>query len=464
MTETLSLARCRAAETSGLPDAGCAPRTRFVRRDDIVSWGRVDRRPQLWARPAFRDELDALVADPVSREKLGVGLRRSYGDSCLNFGGALIDATGLDRLIAFDPETGRLRAEAGVSISEALQVIVPRGWFLPTTPGTRFVTLGGAVANDVHGKNHHRAGSFGSSVAALGLLSSDGRRLMLTQETEPDLFRATIGGLGLTGFIEWVEFRLAPIPSAVLDVETAPFESLEEFWALAAESVDSHEHTVAWIDCTTNQGRGAFTRANWAAVGELAPHKDRSSRVVPFDFPGFALNRLSVGAFNEFYYRLQKMKGTRQRQSFEAYFYPLDSVRSWNRLYGARGMRQYQCVIPWGEERVALPALLGEIARAGEASFLAVLKTFGDKPSPGLLSFPRPGTTLALDFPNRGEATLTLMSRLDAIVREARGALYPAKDGRMPAEMFRLSFPQWEIFARLKDPAMNSDFWRRVSR
>jgi hypothetical protein len=199
-------------------------------------------------------------------------------------------------------------------------------------------------------------------------------------------------------------------------------------------------------------------------VGELAPHKDRSSRVVPFDFPGFVLNRLSVGAFNEFYYRLQKMKGTRQRQSYEAYFYPLDSVRSWNRLYGARGMRQYQCVIPWGEERVALPALLGEIARAGEASFLAVLKTFGDKPSPGLLSFPRPGTTLALDFPNRGEATLTLMSRLDAIVREARGALYPAKDGRMPAEMFRLSFPQWEIFARLKDPAMNSDFWRRVSR
>jgi FAD/FMN-containing dehydrogenase len=462
MMETLSPVRGR-AETPGSLDAARTPRTGFVRRDDIVSWGRVDRRPQLWARPAFRDELDALVADPSSGEKLGIGLRRSYGDSCLNSGGGLIDATGLDRLIAFDSGAGRLRAEAGASISEALQVIVPRGWFLPTTPGTRFVTLGGAVANDVHGKNHHRAGSFGSSVAALGLIRGDGRRLTLTPETEPDLFRATIGGLGLTGFIEWVELRLAPIPSAVLDVEIAPFESFVEFWALAAESVDSHEHTVAWIDCTTSRGRGAFTRANWAPAGDLTPHKDRSSRIVPFDFPGFALNRLSVGAFNELYYRLHRMKAVRQRQSYEAYFYPLDSIRNWNRLYGARGMRQYQCVIPWGEERVALPALLGEIARSGEASFLAVLKTFGDKPSPGLLSFPRPGTTLALDFPNRGEATLALMGRLDAIVREARGALYPAKDGRMPADMFRLSFPRWETFARWKDPAMNSDFWRRVS-
>ena len=462
MTETLSPAQ-RRGETPSSPDAGRAPHTRFVRRDDIVSWGRVDRRPQLWARPAFRDELDALIADPSSRDKLGVGLRRTYGDSCLNSGGALIDATGLDRLIAFDPKAGRLRAEAGLSISEALQVIVPRGWFLPTTPGTRFVTLGGAVANDVHGKNHHRAGSFGSSVAALGLVRSDGRRLMLTPNTEPDLFHATIGGLGLTGFIEWVELRLAPIPSAVLDVETSLFESLEEFWALAAESVDSHEHTVAWIDCATDRGRGVFTRANWAPVGELAAHNDRSSRIVPFDFPGFALNRLSVGAFNELYYRLHKMKAARPRQSYEAYFYPLDSIRNWNRLYGSRGMRQYQCVIPWGEERVALPALLGEIARAGEASFLAVLKTFGDKPSPGLLSFPRPGTTLALDFPNRGEATLALMGRLDAIVSEARGALYPAKDGRMPAGMFRRSFPEWETVARLKDPAMNSDFWQRVS-
>jgi FAD/FMN-containing dehydrogenase len=440
-----------------------ATRQRFVERGDITAWSRVDRRLQHWARPQFRDELGDLVRDPALSGKLAIGLRRSYGDSCLNSGGALVDMTGLDRLIAFDPVSGRLRGEAGLSLSDAIRHIVPHGWFLPTTPGTRFVTLGGAVANDVHGKNHHMAGTFGSSVTALGMLRGDGCRVTATPTIEPDLFRATIGGLGLSGVIEWVEFALAPIPSAFLDVEIAPFETLEAFWSLAAESVGSHEHTVAWIDCATSGGRGVFTRANWAHAGGLAPHNDRSLRAIPFEFPGFALNRLSVGAFNEFYYRLHKMKAARQRQDYQTYFYPLDSIRRWNRLYGIRGMRQYQCVIPWGEERVALPALLAEIARAGQASFLAVLKTFGDKPSPGLLSFPRPGTTLALDFPSRGEQTLSLMGRLDAVVREARGALYPAKDGRMPADMFRLSFPQWETFARLKDPAMNSDFWQRVS-
>ena len=459
MSETETLPR-RSGHTAQISNE---TRQRFVERDDIVAWGRVDRRPQHWARPQFRDELGGLIVDPAWTDKLAIGLRRSYGDSCLNSGGALIDMTGLDRLVAFDPVSGRLRAEGGACLSEVIRTIVPHGWFLLTTPGTRFVTLGGAVANDVHGKNHHRAGSFGSGVKALGLLRGDGSRVTVTQTAEPDLFRATIGGLGLTGVIEWVEIALAPIPSAFVDVEIAPFETLEAFWSLAAESVGSHEHTVAWIDCATGGGRGVFTRANWAPAGGLAPHHDRSLRAVPFDFPGFALNRLSVTAFNEFYYRLHKVKEARKKQDYQSYFYPLDSIRSWNRLYGICGMRQYQCVIPWGEERIALPALLTEIARAGQASFLAVIKTFGDKLSPGLLSFPRQGTTLALDFPNRGESTLSLMGRLDAIVREARGALYPAKDGRMPADMFRRSFPQWETFARLKDPAMNSDFWRRVS-
>jgi L-gulonolactone oxidase len=206
-----------------------------------------------------------------------------------------------------------------------------------------------------------------------------------------------------------------------------------------------------------------FTRANWALSGSLAAHDDRLSRSVPFNFPGFALNGLSVAAFNELYYRVNKLKRARQTQHYASYFYPLDAILNWNRLYGTRGMLQYQCVIPWSEERSALPALLDEIARSDQTSFLAILKTFGDRPSLGLLSFPRPGTTLALDFPNRGETTLALMGRLDAIVREAKGALYPAKDGRMPADMFRRSFPQWETFARLKDRALSSDFWRRVS-
>jgi FAD/FMN-containing dehydrogenase len=439
---------------------------RFLERAEILSWGRVVRQPQYVARASFRDELPSLVAEPGWNSKLAIGLRRSYGDSCLNSAGALLDATGLNRVIAFDPPSGRLRAEAGLSLSDLLRVVVPHGWFLPTTPGTRFVTLGGAVANDVHGKNHHGAGTFGASVTGLGLLRIDGRRLKLTREIEPELFCATIGGLGLTGVIEWVELQLVPIRSAFLDVEIVPYGSLDEFWSVAEASVGGFEHTVAWVDCLStgaSAGRGVFTRANWAEDGQLDLHDDRTFKSLPFDFPGFALNGLSVAAFNEFYYRVNRRKQGKVRQHYSAFFYPLDAILNWNRLYGSRGMLQYQCAIPWGNERVCMRALLDEIARSGQASFLAILKTFGDRPSPGMLSFPRPGATLALDFPNRGPETLAVMSRLDDVVREAGGALYPAKDGRMPADMFKLAYPRWEEFAAHKDPQMSSDFWRRVS-
>jgi FAD/FMN-containing dehydrogenase len=439
---------------------------RFLERTDVLSWGRVVRQPQHVARPSFRDELPSLVVEPGWKSKLTIGLRRSYGDSCLNSAGALLDVTGLDRVIAFDPRSGLLRAEAGLSLSDLLRVVVPHGWFLPTTPGTRFVTLGGAVANDVHGKNHHGAGTFGASVTALGLLRSDGRRLNLTSGLEPELFRATIGGLGLTGVIEWVEFQLAPIRSAFLDVEIVPYGSLDEFWSVAEASVGRFEHTVAWIDCLTtgaSAGRGVFTRANWSDDGQLDSHDDRSFKSLPFDFPGFALNGLSVAAFNELYYRVHRRKQGKVRQHYSAFFYPLDAIQNWNRLYGTRGMLQYQCAIPWGHEQACMRALLEEIARSGQASFLAVLKTFGNRQSPGMLSFPRPGATLALDFPNRGSETLAVMSRLDDIVREAGGALYAAKDGRMPAHMFKLAYPRWQEFASHKDPQMSSDFWRRVA-
>jgi FAD/FMN-containing dehydrogenase len=438
---------------------------RFLERADILSWGRVIRRPQRVARPSFRDELPGLISDPEWKSKLAIGLRRSYGDSCLNSAGALLDATSLDRVIAFDPHSGRLQAEAGISLSDLLRLVVPHGWFLPTTPGTRFVTLGGAVANDVHGKNHHGAGTFGASVTGLGLMRSDGRRLKLTPELEPELFCATIGGLGLTGVIEWVEFQLAPIRSANLDVEIVPYGSLDDFWSVAEESVGRFEHTVAWIDCLSrgaSAGRGVFNRANWAEDGQLHVHDDRTFRSLPFEFPSFALNRSSVGGFNEFYYRLHRLKQGKVRQHYSTFFYPLDAIHNWNRLYGSLGMLQYQCAIPWGNERACMRALLDEIARSGQASFLAVIKTFGDRPSPGMLSFPRPGATLALDFPNRGPETLAVMGRLDDIVREAGGALYPAKDGRIPADMFKLAYPGWEAFAAHKDPQMSSDFWRRM--
>jgi len=371
---------------------------------------------------------------------------------------------GLDRFIAFDAESGILRAEAGVSFSEILRLVAPKGWFPPTTPGTRFVTLGGALANDVHGKNHHGAGSIGRHVRAFGLLRSDRGRLTVTPQNDPALFASTVGGLGLTGVIEWVELQLVKIGGAYLDVETVPYDSLDAFWSLAEESVQRFEHTVAWIDCTSRgakRGRGIFSRANWIADGVYDIHDDRTWKRIPLEAPGFALNRLTVGAFNNVYHRLNSAKAGTSRQHYAAFFYPLDAMLDWNRLYGRRGMLQYQCVIPRGNERDAIGALLDVITASGQASFLAVLKTFGDLPSPGLLSFSRAGATLALDFPYRGEVTLNLMAQLDAIVSEAGGALYPAKDGRMTRELFRRSFPRWEQVVR--DAALSSDFWRRVA-
>ena len=435
----------------------------FVARTDVLSWGRVTREPQRVARPRFRNELPALVGDSGAGGKLPIGLRRSYGDSCLNGAGALIDMCGLDRFIRFDFETGVLRAEAGVSFSDMLRLVVPKGWFAPTTPGTRFVTLGGALANDVHGKNHHCTGSLGRYVRSFGLLRSDRGRLTVTPDGDPALFSSTIGGLGLTGVIEWVELQLVPIGGAYLDVETLPYHRLDEFWPLAEESTSGFEHTVAWIDCTARgdrSGRGIFSRANWIADGLYDVHDDRSWKRVPFEAPSFALNCPTVGAFNSAYHRLNSAKAGKSRHHYAPFFYPLDAVRDWNRLYGRRGMLQYQCVIPRDNQRDAIGTLLDAITASGQASFLAVLKTLGDLPSPGLLSFSRAGATLALDFPYRGDATLKLMARLDAIVAEAGGALYPAKDGRMPGEMFRRSFPRWEQL--VKDPIMCSDFWRRV--
>ncbi len=406
-----------------------------------------------------------MLKDAAPGGRLATGLRRSYGDSCLNSGGGMIDMTGLDRFIAFDPDAGVLRAEAGVSLSQTLRLVVPHGWFLPTTPGTRFVTLGGAVANDVHGKNHHRAGSFGCHVKALGLLRSDGERALAPQ-SDPGLFAATVGGLGLTGVITWVEIALAKISSAWLDVETIPFVGLDEFWRLAQESAESFEHTVSWIDCGSrgaNFGRGVFSRANWADDRLFASHDDGGWKAIPFDAPNFALNRFSVAAFNEVYFRANKSKAGKSRQHYASFFYPLDAILNWNRLYGSRGLYQYQCVLPPNAARDGVAALLDEITRSGQASFLAVLKTFGERASPGLLSFPRPGATLALDFANRGVSTLSLLSRLDAIVSEAGGALYPAKDGRLPPEMFRRSFPNLRESLQYKDPVMQSDFWRRAN-
>lgn len=440
--------------------------------DAILSWGRTLRAPQWAFAPAWRDELPATLAAAAAarpgRGVLPVGLGRSYGDSGLNADGAVVLAAGLDRIIAFDPPTRRLRAEAGVSIAALLDLLVPRGFFLPVTPGTRHVTLGGAVANDVHGKNHHGAGTFGRWVRALGLLRSDRRELALTPEDDADgLFAATIGGLGLTGLITWVEIELLPIGSAAIEAEQAPFGDLDGFFALAAAAeAEGWDYTVAWVDCLARGarlGRGLFSRGRHAPQGGLKAAQPSRLLRVPLDAPAWALNRLSIGAFNSAYYAKGRLASRRTRaMHYLPFFYPLDGIAGWNRLYGRQGMYQYQCVVP-PDARDAVRDILETVGKAGEGSFLAVLKTFGELSSPGLLSFPMEGTTLALDFPNRGAPTLALLARLDDIVRAARGRLYPAKDGRMPADMFRAGYPAWERLAAVRDPAFSSSFWRRVA-
>lgn len=439
--------------------------SRFRADANVVSWGRVVRASHRVAKPAFIDELPALLAAFTPDDPgLATGLRRSYGDTNLNPGGRLIDMTGLDRIVSFERQSGVMRAEAGVSLSQVLQVLVPHGCFLPTTPGTRFVTLGGAVANDVHGKNHQTQGSFGNWVRRLGLFRTDGS----THDVGPGdpLFHATIGGLGLTGVIAWVEFQAVGIPSAFIDAADIPFRNVGEYFDLMAEKKDAYEHTVCWIDCLAggdSLGRGIFSGGNWSGVGGYAPHQEEPRRKMPVDAPGFALNALSVAAHNAFRNTLKSTFAGRHHTHYEPFWYPLDGIADWNRLYGRNGFYQYQCVVPPTTAREAVSELLKLIAKSGQASFLAVLKDMGPVPSVGLLSFPMEGTTLALDFPNKGESTLRLMADLDRIVMAAGGRLYPAKDGRVPAEVFRAGFPGWQDFSGHMDPGLSSAFWKRVA-
>jgi len=425
------------------------------------SWGRYPRRRQHPRRAHWSDQI-AFGA----RALLPFGNGRSYGDSCLNSTGELLDIRSLDRFIHFDTGRGRLRCEAGVLLAEILQLIVPRGWFLPVTPGTRFVTVGGAIANDVHGKNHHQAGTFGRHVRRLELLRSDGSRRLCSAEENPQWFAATVGGLGLTGVILWAELQLQPVANAWISQEVIRFPDLAAFFALSAASQRDYQYSVAWVDCLARGaqlGRGLFIRGNHApALPARRPPPPRLRLDVPLAPPVSLINRLSLRLFNTVYFHVRP---SRQRgiSHYQPFFYPLDSVLRWNRIYGPRGFLQYQCVVPIDDGHAAIQAILRRISDAGQGSFLAVLKVFGDLPSPGMLSFPRPGVTLALDFPFHGEATLDLLAALDRIVVQVGGAVYPAKDARMSGAHFQRFFPLWETFRDYRDPRLNSDFWRRVN-
>ena len=393
---------------------------------------------------------------------LPYGLGRSYGDSCLNGSRELIDCCRLNRILGFDESTGMLRCEGGVSLADIINVFLPRGWFLPVTPGTRFVTVGGAIANDVHGKNHHCAGTFGAHVRQIGLHRSNDGLVLCNSEHNPDMLRATIGGLGLTGVIAWADLQLKRVAGPWMDAELVPFQSLNSFLELSSESNDRFEYTVAWLDCFAGRKlRGIFFRGNHASERGKDFYSERGPKL-PFALPAWMLNQYSVKCFNAAYYRIHSAGKGASVVAYDSFFYPLDSIRQWNLLYGRRGFLQYQCVIP-ETNLAAFEELLDRIAGSGMGSFLGVLKQFGSAPPAGMLSFPRPGLTIALDFAMRGERTLQLMESLDEIVQKSGGALYPAKDARMSPALFEASFPRWRSFVPYIDPKMSSSFWRRVT-
>lgn len=430
------------------------------------SWGRFPKTQQTIVPLHWRSEDLHFLGYPHPLLPFGQG--RSYGDSCLNDGGILLTTSGLNRFIAFDENTGILRCESGVTLATILEYFVPKGWFLPVTPGTKFVSVGGAIANDIHGKNHHRDGTFGRHVLRFELLRSDKEHFLCSPVENTDLFRATIGGLGLTGLITWAEIQLKPIQSAFIEMESIRFDCLDDFFKISSQSDRDFEYTVAWIDCLAkgdSLGRGIFMRGNHEKTETSHDLKAASpSRItIPCEAPNFLLNNLSIRLFNQFYYCHQQETVVKKRIHFDPFFYPLDSVGHWNRLYGKRGLLQYQCVVPDSPDHEPTRKLLRLIAESGNASFLTVLKTFGDLPSPGMLSFPKKGVTLALDFPMTGKKILNFLERLDHIVREYGGSVYPAKDARMSAQSFQSFYPNWKEFAKYLDPKFSSSFWRRVT-
>ena len=400
-------------------------------------------------------------AQASGKKILAVGLGRSYGDSCLNSEGALMRMTSLRRVLHFDRAEGTLRAEAGISIRDLERITVPDGFSLPVLPGTQHVTLGGAIANDVHGKNHEAAGPFGCHVRRLKLLRSDGA----VHELKPGdpLFAATIGGLGLTGVIISAEVQLEAITTSQMDVQHIGFSGLNEFLRINQESVTEFPYSAAWIDCAQLGAlRGIYARGRRSSEGPLDVPRDGKRWKIPGELPWSWVNRGTLRILNAAYYAVKRPTESLRRVHMDSFLYPLDSIPEWNRLYGRRGFFQYQFVVPISAT-AAIPECIRQISNMDQQPSLGVLKAFGSHRSLGLLSFPIEGLTFALDFPNKGLSTLRLLERLDAVVREAKGRIYLAKDGRMSAQMIHANYPRMEEFAAHVDRAFCSDLWKRAT-
>ena len=442
---------------------------------DLSGWGRHPIVGAYCTRPERRSELLAALRDRQGSPVLAHGLGRSYGDAALIEGGRVILTRRLDRMLAFDEETGLLHCEAGVSIGDLVDVFLPRGWFPPVVPGTQFVTVGGAIGCNIHGKNHGHAGCFGDHLRSIEILLGDSTIVTCSPDEEPDLFWATIGGMGLTGLILSAQIQLYPVESSAIEMESIRFENLDEFFAISAESAD-FLHTVSWIDCVADgdqMGRGIFMRGHHAESGaDLRVSAGLVGRLAELgqsviDGRAFnsnhLLNRATIRLFNEAYFHRHPAGAHQSTVDYEPFFFPLDSVSNWNHIYGNRGFLQYQMVVP---EREAVRPILEQISATSMASFLAVIKEFGDRDHGGL-SFPCAGTTLALDFPNFGAPLLELLDRLDEIVVHHGGRVYLGKDARLSRDNFRRMYPQWESWKDTRDQwdphhIFQSDLSRRL--
>lgn len=401
--------------------------------------------------------IDRAITGPVRAPStiISRGLGRSYGDASLNEGVILHER--LNRLLSFDPASGVLECEAGVSFAEVIGAFVQRGYFPPVTPGTKFVTLGGAIAADVHGKNHHVDGSIANFVEELTLVTADGAELVCSRAQNAEVFWATVGGMGLTGAILSLKLRLKAVPSAFVNVDYRRAANLDAALELFEGEHSRRTYSVAWIDCLSSGaslGRSVLMSGEHAAVEDLpAGLRDRAlapparrAKSVPFFFPGFALNSLSCRAFNAVYYGAHK--DGRKVVDFDSFFYPLDHVHHWNRVYGRRGFQQYQFVIPPEAGRAGLLEIMERLTESRRASFLAVLKTFGAE-SGGLLSFPRPGWTLALDLPN-APGLSPFLQEMDKVVLRHGGRRYLAKDACLLREDFEAMYPRLGEFKAVR--------------
>ena len=413
----------------------------------LSGWGG----PSVPGRELLSEDLAAVARGAV----LTRGLGRSYGDASLPPAGIDIVAGSrlADRLLDFDPATRLLRAEAGLALADLVWLLLPRRLFPPVVPGTQYVTLGGMVAADVHGKNHHVDGTFGRHVEALALLTAGGERVRCSRDEHADLFRATLGGMGLTGHILEVEFRVVPIPTPWIVQETESVRDIDEFLAALAAAARDWPFTVGWIDCLARGarlGRGVLFRGRWAQPAEAPASAPRplGGPAVPFEFPSWALNDLSVRLFNAVYAGVHARRGRRRVVHPQRFFWPLDGVRSWNRIYGRRGFTQFQCVLPESERPGATRRLLAEAAGRGGTSFLCVVKDCGAE-GEGLLSFPRPGVSVALDLPRRAE-TQQLVEVLAELVIAEGGRVYLAKDSFLRADQLARMEPRLAEFLRVR--------------